>query len=128
MIMELSGRLTADAKVKELSEGRKVVNFNIAINNGYSKNGVWVDKVVFVECAYWLNRGVAEFLTKGRRVELFGQIGVNAYLNASNEAIGKLTFHVKSIKLDEKPKSPKTGKSTEPILKAEAVTGEDLPF
>jgi single-strand DNA-binding protein len=103
--MELAGRLTANAIVKEIAEGRKVVNFTLAVNNGYKKNGEWVEKTVFIDCAYWIGIGIAEFLTRGRRVELFGEIGVQAYINASHAAIGKLTFHVIRIKLGDKPKS-----------------------
>jgi len=33
--MEIIGRLTSDAKVNELKDGRKVVNFNIAMNESY---------------------------------------------------------------------------------------------
>ncbi|MBS1738048.1 MAG: single-stranded DNA-binding protein, partial [Bacteroidetes bacterium] len=33
--MELTGRVTADAKVTETKNGKKVTNFSIAINDRY---------------------------------------------------------------------------------------------
>jgi single-strand DNA-binding protein len=115
--MELAGRLTANAVVKEIAEGRKVVNFTLAVNNGYKKNGEWVEKTVFIDCSYWIGIGIAEFMTKGRRVEIFGEIGVQAYINASRAAVGKLTFHVIRIKLGDKPKSSQEigDRSEEPV-------------
>jgi single-strand DNA-binding protein len=115
--MELVGRLTANAIIKEIAEGRKVVNFTLAINNGYKKNGQWVDKTVFIDCSYWIGVGIAEFLTKGRRVELFGEIGVTAYINASQAAVGKLTFHVARIKLGDKPRSSQ--ENSKPVMEPE---------
>jgi single-strand DNA-binding protein len=120
--MELAGRITANAVVKEITEGRKVVNFTLAVNNGYKKNGEWVEKTVFIDCSYWIGVGIAEFLTKGRRVELFGEIGVQAYINASRAAVGKLTFHVARIKLGDKPRSSRENK--EPAIQTE----EDVTF
>jgi single-strand DNA-binding protein len=126
--MELVGRLTANAMVKEISEGRTVVNFTIAINDGYKKDGEWIDKVTYVDCDYWLSPKIAEFLVKGRQVELSGQIGVNAYINASNNAVGKITLHVFRIKLGDKPreKAPISDANTE-AAHSEAVK-TDLPF
>ncbi len=120
--MELAGRLTANAVVKEIAEGRKVVNFTLAINNGYKKNGEWVEKTIFIDCSYWIGIGIAEFLTKGRRVELFGEIGVQAYINASHAAVGKLTFHVIRIKLGDKPRLVR--ENNEQVMETEKV----LPF
>ncbi len=133
--MELVGRLTADAIVKELPDGRKVVQFSIAINNSYkSKESQEVkQQTIFVNCSYWQAIGVAPYLTKGRQVELFGTIGVNAYTNGAGEARANLTFHVNNVKLGDRPKANGT---SEPADESEAlltkaatqITAEDLPF
>jgi|SRR5579863_6236999 len=124
--MELVGRLTANASVKQTSEGQSVVNFTVAINNGYKKNGEWVEKVVFVDCSYWQTTKIAELLMKGRQVEIFGEIGVNAYINASGAAVGKITCHVNHIKLGDKPRA-KADEAKEPVAGNEPAK-EDLPF
>ena len=128
--MEIIARLTADAVVKTVKDERQVVNFNVAINDSYKPKGSdQVTKVVtYVQCDYWVNPGIAQYLTKGTVVELFGRIGVNAYTNMQGEAKASLTFHVNNIKLhggyakksDPVAASVIAGELTEPL--------DDLPF
>ena len=99
--MELFGRLTADAKVNELKDSRKVVNFSIAINDRYKPKGSDEMKTIttFVNCSYWMTSSIAAYLTKGKFVEVYGRINAGAYMNAQNELKASLNFHVNSIKL-----------------------------
>ncbi|NNV53858.1 single-stranded DNA-binding protein [Limnovirga soli] len=92
-MQQLIGRLTQNAKVCELKDGRKVTNFSIALNDSYKQKGSGeVKKIVtYVDCAYWINEKVAAYLIKGSIVEVNGRIGVRAYLNLQNEAKGVLT-------------------------------------
>ena len=41
--MELTGRITADAKLSTVKDGRQVVNFTIAINDSYKLYNARVD-------------------------------------------------------------------------------------
>lgn len=126
--MELTGRLTADAKVSTLKNERKVVNFSIAINDSYKAKGsdVATKMTTYVNCSYWINPGITAYLTKGTLVELYGRISVNARNNAEGEAKGSLNFHVNNIKLHGKGNAgakeliPAPADITEPIT--------DLPF
>jgi single-strand DNA-binding protein len=53
--MNITGRLTKDAKVSTLSDSRQVVNFSVAINESYkNKKGDRVEQTTFFECAYWI--------------------------------------------------------------------------
>lgn len=125
--MELTGRVTADAKVTETKTGKKVTNFSIAINDRYkTKEGEAKEVVTFVNCAYWLNTGIAPYLTKGTLVELYGRIGVNAWVNAAGEAKGALTFQISRIKLHGKSKVAEK----QNVHESAAVTepADDLPF
>jgi single-strand DNA-binding protein len=99
--MEIIGRLTADAKVNTLKDERQVVNFGIAMNDFYRPKNTEQGKKIttYVQCAYWINSNIAERLTKGTMVELFGRIGVNAYSGMNGEAKATLTFHVNNIKI-----------------------------
>jgi single-strand DNA-binding protein len=97
--MEITGRLTADAVVRTLSEDRKVVGFSIAINDTFRSGGEQKKITTFIDCSYWLNTGIAEYLKKGGWVQLYGRIGVNAYMSGNNEAKASLTFHTSEIKL-----------------------------
>lgn len=59
----LTGRLTANAKVKTTSEGKEVVNFSIAVNERYkTKGGEAKDITRYFQCAYWNSTGIAPFL------------------------------------------------------------------
>lgn len=129
--MEITGRLTRDAVVAKTAKDRQVVNFSIAVNDTYkTKDSNEVKKVItFIDCSYWLSAGIAQWLKKGTMVELFGRIGVNAYLSSEGKAIGNLTFHTSNIKIlifvsDTQPVqsgnfSAKKSKKEEP---------DDLPF
>lgn len=97
--MELTGRLTYDAKVKITPNDKEVVNFTIAINDYFkSKEGEYKNIVTYVDCSYWLGSKVAEKLKKGTIVQVFGRIGVNAYTTMDGQPRASLTFHVNNLK------------------------------
>ena len=127
--MEMTARLTGDAKISTLKNDRQVVNFSVAINDSYkAKGSTEVTKVVtYAQCDYWVNPGITPYLTKGTLVELQGRIGVNAYTGKDGEAKATLTFHVNNIKLHGS-----RGVKNEAPIKAntEAVLepADDLPF
>ncbi|MCH5597994.1 single-stranded DNA-binding protein [Niabella ginsengisoli] len=60
------GRLTANATIKELKDGRKVVTFTIAQNDRFKVKGS--DEVQqltnFYNCSYWISTGIASHLKK----------------------------------------------------------------
>ena len=127
--MEMTARLTGDAKISTLKNDRQVVNFSVAINDTYKAKGSNEPTkiVTYVQCDYWVNPGVAQYLTKGTLVELQGRVGVNAYIGKDGEAKATLTFHVNTIKLhgkgsakDEVPVKENTAAVLEPA--------DDLPI
>ena len=126
--MEIVGRLTGDAKVSTLKDKRQVVNFSIAINDSYKpKDSEQPVKITnYVNCSYWINPAIGEYLRKGNLVELSGRIGVNAWTNAEGEAKASLTFHVNNLKLH----GGVTTAIKEKVTDAADVTApmEDLPF
>lgn len=141
--MEIVGRLTADATVNTLKDERKVVNFSVAVNDSYKPKGNEqpVKMATYFNCSYWINSAIAEHLTKGSLVELYGRISVNAWTNTEGEAKASLNFHVNSIKLHGKPKGAENASETPAALaksksrkkapvSADAITEpiEDLPF
>jgi len=138
--MEITGRLTADAVVRTVSGGRKVTGFSIAINDTYRSGGEQKKVTTFIDCSYWLNTGIAEYLKKGGWVQLYGRIGVNAYLSGSDEAKASLTFHTSEIKLlgsasKNENSSPASETTQQETPKAAEITAnkfegidDDLPF
>ena len=65
--MEMTARLTGDAKISTLKNEKQVVNFNVAINDSdIAKGSNEPTKIVtYMQCNYWVNPGVAQYLTKG---------------------------------------------------------------
>ncbi len=53
--MNIVGRLTRDARISTLDNGKQVVNFSVAVNERYrNKQGERVELTEFFECAYWI--------------------------------------------------------------------------
>ncbi|MFC4213060.1 single-stranded DNA-binding protein [Pedobacter petrophilus] len=97
--MEIVGRLTADAVTRIVQGDKKVVVFSLAVNDSFRSGEERREVTKFFECSYWRNEGIAEYLKKGGLVQIYGRVGVNAYIGRDGEAKGVLTFHVSEIKL-----------------------------
>lgn len=98
--MDITGRLTGDAVVRSLSEGKKVVNFSVAVNDSYkAKNGERVTQTEFFDCSYWIGTGIAQYLIKGSIVELSGRVSARAWVDSEGQAKAGLNFHTSKITL-----------------------------
>ena len=125
----LIGRLTADAKINQLKDGRAVTNFSIALNSSFkAKNGELNKNTTYVSCSYWLNSSLAKSLTKSTLVELEGSISINLYLNHQGEAMATLKFHVNQVKFPGNPELTGKSISTKKYPVNEKRSEEDLPF
>lgn len=125
-VMVLIGRVTKDAEVRTLKDERKVVNFNVAVNDGYKdkKSDKWVAIPSFYSCSYWLSPAIADRLKKGNLVELTGRLSVNAYKDMEGEAQASLNCHVDSIKVHGVTKKEEANQPQSP----QPTTADDLPF
>jgi single-strand DNA-binding protein len=133
--MEITGRLIRDAEVTTLKDGRKVVNFSIAINDYYkTKDGEEHNLTEYIRCAYWINSGVASLLTKGTLVELFGRISASAWNDSNGDARASLDFHTSNIKILARMQKSKQGEALTPTSgdgddkPASSADRDDLPF
>ena len=128
----LTGRLTADAKVSVVNGDKKVVNFSIAMNDSYRSNGETVRTTTYVDCAYWINEAVGEYLKKGLVVQLFGRLGARAWNDKDGNAHAAITLNVSRIIFIGGATADNADK---PAQKAEKKQGanagsddDDLPF
>jgi len=131
--MEITGRITANATVKTVKGDKKVTNFSIAMNRSYKKDGERKEVTTYVDCAYWVNSGVAEFLRKGLLVLLYGDMGVNAWVDRDGKAQGRLTFHTQNIKFLGQSKNATerqdtAGQNTVTVYSDIKPGDDDLPF
>ncbi|MGJ1416224.1 single-stranded DNA-binding protein [Sphingobacterium multivorum] len=130
--MNITGRLTRDAEVRTLSNEKQVVNFSVAINDGYrNKQGERVEQTTYFDCAYWITPNVARLLTKGTLVELTGRVSTKAWVSKDGEARAGLNFHTSNIKLHGGSRRTETIQATaqsESNSTAGQDTEDDLPF
>lgn len=128
--MEITARLTADAEVATVKGDKKVVRFTIAVNDSYRMGEERREITNYFECSYFRNEGIAEYLNKGAIVQVFGRVGVRAYIAKDGEAKGVLTCHVSEIKLfGGTPKAEKAEpKATAESTAAKQEETDDLPF
>lgn len=61
--MNITGRVTVDAQVRNVSNSKTVVNFSVAINDSYkNKAGERIEQTTYFDCAYWLSATIAILL------------------------------------------------------------------
>jgi len=135
-VMNIIGRLTRDAEVRNLPNEKQVVNFSIATNDNYrNKQGEKIEQTTYFECAYWISPKIAEHLTKGTLVELSGRAYISAWIGKDGEPHAGLNFHTSQITLHGggKRSDSDTTKSIKTITKADSKSNDngkedDLPF
>lgn len=128
--MEITGRLTADAVTRTVRGDKVVVGFRLAINDSYVSNNERVEVTNFVDCSYWLGKGIAPYMKKGGVVQACGRIGVNAWISNDGEAVGRMTMHVSEIKLFSAPAAKNVSVPLMEDTGRPETEGEngDLPF
>lgn len=125
--MEIVGRITRDAVVRELQNERNVVSFGIAINESYKSKGSTEAKnfTTFVNCSYWMGTGITPYLKKGTLVEMTGSLTANAFLNSENNPVPSLNFYVRRIKIHG---GVRTAAAAKPEENQQLETADDPPF
>lgn len=135
--MEITGRITADAIIKNLTNGRQLVSFDLAVNDYYkTRSGEKKDVATYFDCAYWISTKVAPYLTKGSIIAVYGRMTVYAYKDSEGKPQAALNFHVNHIRfIAQAPKAgrPAAASTTGTPASTAAVTPtpqtiDDLPF
>lgn len=130
--MNITGRLTADAKVSTTTKGKEVVNFSIAVNDSYKKDGQRIEQTAYFDCAYWRTAKAVTWLQKGLLVELSGQISVRVWNSKDGTPKAGLNFHTVSIKpLARSAKNDDSLQDSTESKSGRTTIGEDdddLPF
>src|SRR4051812_49250611 len=98
--MEITGRVTADAEVKNTANSRQLVAFTVVVNDYYkAKGGEEKEFSEFFSCSYWLSTKVADSLIKGCIVTVTGRIYLNEYKDKEGNHHANLAFHANAIKI-----------------------------
>ncbi|MFW2477287.1 MAG: single-stranded DNA-binding protein [Sediminibacterium sp.] len=125
--MEITGRITADAKVNTVKGDKEVVNFSIAVNDRYKVKGTKEvkDFVTFINVAWWLNTGITKILKRGAIVTVTGRLSSNAYIDMKGNAKASINLIADKIMLIHSRKA-ETEVESGPTLITEPIA--DLPF
>ncbi|MGV0847894.1 single-stranded DNA-binding protein [Empedobacter falsenii] len=130
--MNIIGRLTRDAEVRTTLQNKQVVNFSIAINENYrNKQSEQITQTIYFDCSYWISVKVAELLTKGTLVELFGRISARAWTNTDGLPKAGLNFLTSRIKIHGGSQNFESIQPTQKVENNNTVTNnseDELPF
>lgn len=77
-VVVLVGRLTRDSVLKEFPN-RVKCSFTIAVDKRIKKGDQWQDKTNFFDIEAWNIGNLANFLTKGKRVTINGQLDSSSW-------------------------------------------------
>ncbi len=151
----LTGNIGNDAEVTSFDNGSKVVTFSVAHSKKWTdKTGVKQEKTTWIRCNMWKQENLAQYLKKGVRVMVEGEIEARAYTNKEGQTVASLELNVFAIEmqsfaeksqevvntqgavstppqnLSTPPVSPTTGNNTVSNTKFTPANEEesDLPF
>lgn len=133
---QLIGRLGADAEVKTLQNGSKVMELRIAVDMSYrNKDGEKVDRTVWVKATQWNvkdNATIQNYLKKGGQIYVEGEPSANGYTNKDGAVVANLELKITNIqllggKVDQAP-APEAQKAVPMPTAATEDEPDDLPF
>jgi len=96
-VWNFSGRVGADAELRQTQSGEKVLSFRVANDVGFGdrKSTQWVS------CSFWGKRGesVANFVKKGDRVSVSGELKLEEYTGRDGTPGSRLAVRVNDMDL-----------------------------
>ena len=114
----LTGRLGKDAEVKTLDNGKKVMNYSVAVDTGFGEN----KSTLWVDCAQYSEKTtVADYLKKGTAVAVTGEPGIRKW-----DGGAAFTLRVDKVELLGGGKQEQVAAAPEPAPRQEPA--DDLPF
>lgn len=136
------GNLTADPESRTTQSGKRVVSFTVAVNK---KKNDGTDAADFFRVSAWEKLGdvCAQYLAKGRKVSVIGEIHAGSYTNSKGEAVGTLELTAQDVEflspkdqetqyrqeerkaIQQEPKQASMVKNAGGFVE---VNDEDLPF
>ena len=100
-VVLLTGNLGKDAEVRDFDSGRSVINFSIATDESYTKDGKRVPQTEWHDCQTWRDQQavlkIAALLKKGSRVEIQGRNLSQKYENKDGQTVTKKFIDVKKF-------------------------------
>jgi len=96
----LTGNIGNDAEVTSFDNGSKVVTFSVAHSKKWTdKAGVKQEKTTWIRCNMWKQENLAQYLKKGVRVMVEGEIEARAYTNKEGQTVTSLELNIFAIEM-----------------------------
>ena len=127
------GRLTKDAEVRYLPNGKTIGNFTVASSSGYGDK----KKTHFFNCVLWGDRAEksAQYLLKGTPLTVFGELDLREYDKKDGTKGYSLDVNVSNFEFQGKANNTNTDSVPTPPTKREPnqtqhddFEDENIPF
>lgn len=128
--IDLIGNLGKDPEMRYLPDGTPVASFSLAVNKSWTnKDGQKQDETTWFNCSCWRKQAevVTQYLKKGNRVFLRGEVKARAYTAKDGTAAASLDVNVQEVKfLSNKNEAgePSTNGASQPSTAPVAATDE----
>lgn len=130
ILLQVIGRLGKDATTNVVN-GKTVINFSVANSEKYKNaQGEMMEKTTWVECSYWTDSRVVDYLRKGIQVYCEGSPEARAYQTNNGEARASLSLRVRSVQLlsSSEQTSQNAPQQSAGSSQTHVEGGDDLPF
>lgn len=129
--LQIIGHLTKNAEIRPA--GNKIaVNFTVAVNENYKKNGEKISTVMFVHCTQWKREEdslkFVKFLSKGSKIFTEGRMNTEIYQSKDGESKVKVTVDVRDFEILVTTFKDEETSARQQITHAIQDVGDDLPF
>ena len=124
----LTGRLTKDPEVKAIGDNNMVAKFTIAVNRNYKdKDGNRPADFIPCEAFGKTAEFVSNYITKGRLVEVEGEMRVDQYQNEAGENRSFTKCHVNTLNALDSAKSADSAETKGEVEAPKAAKVADKP-
>ena len=117
----LMGRLTADPELKATPSGISVLQFTVAVDRSYTKQGE-ERQADFISCVAWRQTAehIKRYFSKGSMIAVEGKLQTRTY-----EDKNKSKHYITEMIVDQ---AHFTGEKRDPVQQPEQVDKTDVPF
>lgn len=95
----LVGRITKDANIRQLSEGRIQTSFVMAVNRTFKNSEGTID-ADFIQCSAWGKTAelIAKYCGKGSLIGIKGRLQSRTYTNRDNQKVYAMEVYVEDVR------------------------------
>jgi single-strand DNA-binding protein len=131
--LTLIGNLGKDPEMRYLPDGTPVASFSLAVNKSWTKDGQKQDETTWFNCSCWRKQAevVTQYLKKGNRALIVGEVKARAYTAKDGTAAASLDVNVQEVKFltskNEADESSTNGTSQQAPAPV-AATDDQVPW